>query len=69
VAKRKGPKDVCAEQERFPTSADGLVTNTKPTSSRLDYETEGGGEFQIPEQQSGHDAFMWPSTTKGKPRE
>ena len=67
--KGKGPKDVCAEQERFPSTADGLETNAKPTASRLDYETESGGEFQIPTQQPGHDVFMWPSHTKGKPRD
>jgi hypothetical protein len=70
VAKKNGsPKDVCAEQERFPTGQDGLVTNTKPTAGYVDYETEGGGEFQITTQQPGHDVFMYPSTTKGKPRD
>jgi hypothetical protein len=62
----KGPKDICPQQERFPSTADGLMTNTKPLDHDLDYERESGGEFEVPRQQPGHDCFMWPSTTKGK---
>ena len=67
--KGKGPKDCVPEQERFPTGVDGLVTTSRPTAGYVDYETENGGEFQITEQQPGHDVFMYPSTTKGKPRD
>lgn len=64
--KRKGPNDCVPEQERFSTGQDGLVTNTKPTGSRLDYETNSGQEFEVTQASSGHGSFMYPSTTRGK---
>lgn len=64
--KSKGPNDCIPQQERFSTGQDGLVTTTKPTNSRLDYETDSGQEFEITQASSGHESFMYKSTTHGK---
>ena len=71
MAKKKAPKDICPQQERFPTTADGLVTTARPTAGYVDYPTESGGEFEItqPDGGQGHDCFQYRSTTKGKREE
>jgi len=66
MAKKKSPNDFIPSQERFPTGQDGLPTNTKPTAGYVDYETETGGEFEVTQAASGHDSFLYRSTTKGK---
>lgn len=62
--KGKGPNDFIPQQERFPTTGDGLMTNTKPTDHNVDYPTVD--TFEQPQPSPGHDVFMYPSRTKGK---
>ena len=66
MAKKSAPKEICPRQERFPTTADGLVTTAIPTGNYIDYETNSPGEFQITQPASGHESFMYPSHTRGK---
>ena len=66
MAKKKSPNDFIPSQERFPTGQDGLPINTKPTAGYIDYSVESEGEFEITQAASGHDSFLYRSTTKGK---
>jgi hypothetical protein len=66
ASSKKSPKEICTSQERFPTTQDGLVTNTKPTDYYVDYPREDKGPLEVPLPASGHDSFMYRSHTKGK---
>lgn len=67
ISKKKSPNDVIPTQERFLNVGNcELLTTAKPTASYVDYETDSDEEFQITQASSGHESFMYKSTTRGK---
>jgi hypothetical protein len=64
--KGSGIDDCPPQQRRYPGVRGDVDGTARPTASYVDYETDSDEEFQITQASSGHESFMYKSTTRGK---